>query len=85
MEKIVTIKYCHQKSGSSNKSLTKLNAKMVQYAKLLADQGSFIINEIPIKSVMIKVEHFERKQRGEKINKQYKEPTIVAGMPGSGP
>lgn len=34
---------------------------------------------------MKKVEHFERKQRGEKINKQYKEPTIVAGMPGSGP
>jgi len=42
MEKIMKIKYCHQKLSSSNKSFTKLNSKMVQYAKLLADQGSFV-------------------------------------------
>ncbi len=50
IEKIVTLKYCFRRyltaiahnstsSSSSNSIDSKINAKMVQYAKLLADQG----------------------------------------------
>jgi len=46
---------------------------------------SFIINEVPIKSVMKQVDFYERAQRGEKIVKTIKDPVITPGMPGSGP
>ena len=47
VEKIMTLKYCFQNvhpelNNELLQSMTKLNSKLVEYAKLLADQGCFI-------------------------------------------
>ena len=48
-------------------------------------EPQFAIDEMPIKTLVKQVKHFERVRAGEEFKKPVREVTILPGMPGSGP